>query len=124
VEMLDAIEGLDLVDHVAPVQLAIRLLIPNGSRLLELPEVRARIGGFDPGQLAYTWTHEDPQVDALQRAVMLLVGSQAGASRAAAFDAVRGLVHQCAGMGSASFPPQPPRVDRAAIPYLDEPWYC
>ena len=39
-EMLDAIERLDLVEHVAPVQLAIRLLIPDGSRLLELEDIR------------------------------------------------------------------------------------
>jgi radical SAM superfamily enzyme YgiQ (UPF0313 family) len=124
VEMLDAIEHLDLVDHVAPVQLAIRLLIPNGSRLLELPEIRARIGGFDPRQLAHTWTHAEPAVDALQRQVMALVGSRLAMPRATVFDAVRGLLCERTGMASASFPPQSPRVDRAAVPYLDEPWYC
>ena len=35
-DLLDTIDALDLVDHVAPIQLAIRLLIPEGSRLLEL----------------------------------------------------------------------------------------
>ncbi len=29
-DLLDTIDGLDLVDHVAPIQLAIRLLIPAG----------------------------------------------------------------------------------------------
>ena len=124
VEMLDAVDRLDLVDHVAPVQLAIRLLIPNGSRLLELPEIRARIGGFDPRQLAYRWTHEIPQVDALQREVMRLVGSQVAAPRRSVFDAVRGLVQERVGAGGPRFPTQSPRVDRAAVPYLDEPWYC
>ena len=124
VEMLDAIEHLDLVDHVAPVQLAIRLLIPNGSRLLELPEIRARIGGFDPRQLAHTWTHADPAVDALQREVMALVGTRLAMPRATVFEAVRGHLRERTGMASPSFPPQPPRVDRAAVPYLDEPWYC
>src|SRR5262249_28764333 len=33
-ELLDAIESLDLVDYVAPIQLAIRLLVPEGSRLI------------------------------------------------------------------------------------------
>ena len=43
VDLLETIAELDLVDHVAPIQLAIRLLIPAGSRLLELDEVvRAR----------------------------------------------------------------------------------
>ena len=40
-DLLDTIDRLDLVDHVAPIQLAIRLLIPEGSRLLELEEMRA-----------------------------------------------------------------------------------
>jgi radical SAM superfamily enzyme YgiQ (UPF0313 family) len=123
-EMLDAIERQDLVDHVAPVQLAIRLLIPNGSRLLELPEIRARIGGFDPRQLAHTWTHADPAVDALQREVMALVGSRVATPRRTVFDAAHGLLLARTGMASAPFPPQSPRVDRAAVPYLDEPWYC
>lgn len=123
-EMLDAIERLDLVDHVAPVQLAIRLLIPNGSRLLELPDIRARIGGFDPRQLAHTWTHADPAVDALQREVLALVGSRLATPRRTVFDAVRGLLRERTGIASAPFPPQSPRVDRAAVPYLNEPWYC
>jgi radical SAM superfamily enzyme YgiQ (UPF0313 family) len=123
-EMLDAIERLDLVDHVAPVQLAIRLLIPNGSRLLDLADIRERIGGFDARQLAYTWTHEDPQIDALQRDVMTLVDSRLTAPRATVFAAVRGLVRERTGVKNAPIPPQSPRVARAAVPYLDEPWYC
>ena len=47
-EMLDALEELELVEHVSPVQLAIRLLIPNGSRLLELDDIRSRSARFDP----------------------------------------------------------------------------
>ena len=35
------IDRLDLVEHVAPIQLAIRLLIPQGSRMLELEDIRA-----------------------------------------------------------------------------------
>ena len=39
-DLLDTIQQLELIDHVAPIQLTIRLLIPQGSRLLELDEVR------------------------------------------------------------------------------------
>ena len=45
-ELLDTIETLDLEMHVAPIQLAIRLLITEGSRLLELddvPNARSRV---------------------------------------------------------------------------------
>ena len=47
-DLLDVLADLDLVRHVAPIQLAIRLLIPEGSRLLELEEVRRLVGAFDP----------------------------------------------------------------------------
>src|SRR6202023_3051090 len=47
-DLLDVIAQHDLCENVAPIQLAIRLLIPAGSRLLELPDVRAMVGPFDP----------------------------------------------------------------------------
>ena len=54
------IARMDLIAHVAPIQLAIRLLIPEGSLLLDLAEVRERIGPFDPGSLCYPWQNPDP----------------------------------------------------------------
>ena len=120
--MLDAVERLDLVQHVAPIQLAIRLLIPNGSRLLELEDILSMVGTFDPRQLAYTWKHPDPEVDALQRDVIALVSRGVTASRHDIFAAVQALVRDR--MGIPGLPPQPPRVTRAAVPYLNEPWYC
>ena len=119
-DLLDTIAELDLVDHVAPIQLAIRLLVPEGSRLLELPELRARLGVFDPATLAYPWTHADPRVDALQRDVTALVGTRQTADRRASFDEIRALAHERAGL------PRPDPVARtsAAVPYLNEPWYC
>ncbi|HYM10192.1 MAG TPA: CUAEP/CCAEP-tail radical SAM protein, partial [Bryobacterales bacterium] len=46
-ELLALLAAEDLIPNVAPIQLAIRLLIPAGSRLLELPEVLALVGAFD-----------------------------------------------------------------------------
>ncbi len=66
-DLLETIEQLDLVEHVAPIQLAIRLLVPDGSRLLELDEMRRHLGGFDATTLTYRWSHPDPRVDSLQR---------------------------------------------------------
>src|ERR1019366_30360 len=66
-DLLASIADLDLVEHVSPVQLTIRLLVPAGSVLLELPEARAAIGEFDEGALSYRWAHPDPRVDKLHR---------------------------------------------------------
>src|SRR5262249_15637167 len=62
-DLLDTIDDLDLVEAVAPIQLAIRLLVPHGSRLLELDEVRSLVGPFDPATLTHHWLHPDPRVD-------------------------------------------------------------
>ena len=45
-DLLRLIAELDLVDNVSPIQYAIRLLIPAGSRLLELAEVREYCRGI------------------------------------------------------------------------------
>jgi hypothetical protein len=56
--------------------------------------------------------------------VLALVGSRLATPRRTVFDAVRGLLRERTGIASAPFPPQSPRVNRAAVPYLNEPWYC
>jgi radical SAM superfamily enzyme YgiQ (UPF0313 family) len=116
-DMLDVIAREQLIDHVAPIQLGIRLLIPQGSRMLELDEVRQVVGAFDPGTLTYRWTHRDRDVDRLHEEIVAEVGSHLTANRRELFDAVSrraGLVR----------PHVPPLAARATIPYLNEPWYC
>lgn len=121
-ELLDTIDDLDLVDAVASIQLAIRLLLPAGSPLLALPEIARLAGRLDPEALAHPWAHPDPRVDALQREVQRLAGRQPGAPRAEVFDQVRALAAAAAGAGAA--PRETPRPARVTVPYLTEPWYC
>lgn len=118
---LDDIEALGLVPHVAPVQWTLRLLVTQHSRLLELDEIRAVAGPFDPSTLTHPWSHPDPRVDALQREVMTRVGVAPHEPREATFQAIRAQADAAAGAWRA---PGPPLVARAAIPYLTEPWYC
>ncbi len=119
-ELLQTLVDLDLVENVAPIQLAIRLLIPAGSRLLELPEVLERIGPFDSSKLSYQWCNDDASLDRLCQEIQSLIQEEERrqASRSAIFGKIWGLAHDC---------PRP--VDfhlaaRATIPYLNEPWYC
>jgi radical SAM superfamily enzyme YgiQ (UPF0313 family) len=120
-ELLDAIESLDLVGHVAPIQLAIRLLVPQGSRLLALDDVRARIGRFNPRTLTYPWRHADPAVDRLFDDVSALVGRRLTADRHALFEEIAAVAHARAGRPRPN--PRPAR-NRATVPFLNEPWYC
>ncbi|OFV90518.1 MAG: hypothetical protein A3H95_13460 [Acidobacteria bacterium RIFCSPLOWO2_02_FULL_64_15] len=120
-DLVDTIEALDVVEHVAPIQLAIRLLVPEGSRLLELEDFRQRIGRFDPATLTYRWSHADPRVEELHRDVTTLVGVRLNSGRAAIFDEISTLAHERAGTPRPSRPRAGPR---AGVPYLSEPWYC
>jgi radical SAM superfamily enzyme YgiQ (UPF0313 family) len=122
VDLLETLESLDLVENVAPIQLAIRLLVTAASPLLELPDIACRVERFDDETLTWPWRHQDPRVDRLQEAVMRLVGVKIGASRGAIFDEARALAHAAAGR-SIRASPRPAR-SRATVPYLNEPWYC
>jgi radical SAM superfamily enzyme YgiQ (UPF0313 family) len=129
-DLLNLLSDLDLVDNVAQIQLAIRLLIPRGSRLLELTEVKEIIGEFDEAALYYPWRHPDPRVDELHQAVLDLVqrGAEAGATRRAVFSEVRGLVRDALPTGSPlraalSAELAAPTAPRD-VPAMTEAWYC
>jgi hypothetical protein len=119
-DLLECVQDLDLVDHVAPIQLAIRLLIPRGSRLLELQEVQALVGPFDGDTLAYPWSHADPRVDELQRDVSHIVGVRTAGDRRAVFAEIAAVAFERAGRQLRPILQQ----TRAAVPHLSEPWYC
>jgi radical SAM superfamily enzyme YgiQ (UPF0313 family) len=123
---LAEIVRLNLVDQVSPIQCAIRLLIPPGSRLLELPEVQAAIGELDERKLSYVWRSSDPRVDALQADLEYLVQSLAagGTARREVFRQIWTRAFQGVGDLNKEVPlpdlPPNPRF----VPYLTEPWYC
>jgi radical SAM superfamily enzyme YgiQ (UPF0313 family) len=120
-DLLDTIAGLELVDHVAPIQLALRLLIPRGSRLLELEEVRRLVDPFDAETLTYRWRHPDRRVDDLHEQVLALVGTRMQTDRRAVFRDIRAIAYEWTGRLA------PPALDAAPpddVPYLSEPWYC
>jgi radical SAM superfamily enzyme YgiQ (UPF0313 family) len=127
-DLLEAFLQLDLVGSVSPIQYAIRLLIPRGSRLLELPLVQEFVGEFDPESLVYPWTHPDPRMDHLHEQVLALVGGASGAheDRFATFATVWNLTEQ-----ARDAPVRDPfalvpqgALSREPIPHLSEPWYC
>lgn len=134
-DLLALVAELDLIDNVAPIQLAIRLLIPAGSRLLDLPDVRGMVREFDEAKLCYPWSHPDARVDALQYAVLNIV--QEGGSRKLSRREIFNQVWDAAGnmfplpsseRGRVELRVDSPRDKFALvskpIPHLSEPWYC
>jgi radical SAM superfamily enzyme YgiQ (UPF0313 family) len=119
-ELLRLLLDLDLVENTAPIQLAIRLLIPAGSRLLDLQEVRELVGPFDERALSYPWRHSDPALDGLCSSIQELIKREErrNASRREIFAKIWQLAYERA------MPEEFDLMPRATVPYLNEPWYC
>lgn len=124
VDLLEVLQQNGLVENVAPIQLAIRLLIPAGSRLLELNDIREGVQSFDEKALVYPWRNSDPRVDDLCEEVQRIVhgGEKAKRTRSQTFALIEEAAREAAGLRAERS--QPVLVSRATVPYLTEPWYC
>jgi len=123
-DLLRVIAEQGVIENVAPIQLGIRLLIPEGSRMLELEEVRQLIEPFDPQSLAYPWKNTDPRLDALSETVQRIAAEaeRQKESRSATFERIWKAAHAAAGLPA----PQLSLSSRSqvSVPFLSEPWYC
>jgi len=119
--LLQALADLELVENTAPVQLALRLLITQKSRLLDLPDIQAVIGPFDEKALVYPWKHPNRDVDTLANLVFQLVSRRQAENktRAEIFGEIWELVLQTP---APALRPQAPVPH--GFPHMDEPWYC
>ena len=70
-DIFDFLVELDLLAAVDPVQLSIRLLIPDGSLILT-SEMAPFVGDYDADALTYRWIAKDPRVDELQASLALI----------------------------------------------------
>jgi radical SAM superfamily enzyme YgiQ (UPF0313 family) len=126
IEVFDVVEREGLVDHVDPVQYAVRLLIPPGSLLLQRPAVQPFLGPMDQAAFSYRWTHPDQRMDELHRAVNIVVETAAktDADPALTFEQLRALA------AAVRDGREPAAVDshilakRSRPPRLTEPWFC
>jgi hypothetical protein len=75
VALLDFVYEHDLVDSVDPVQYSVRLLLPEGSLLLDHPALAPFVGPWDAERSTYTWASPDPSVDQLQVRIATIVAA-------------------------------------------------
>ena len=107
VALTDFAAEYDLAGSIDPVHWSIRLLLPEGSLLLEVPEIQPYLIGHDAELLGTQWRSADPWMDALQREVAAVVEDGGD------FADVRRLI--------AGKPTTPWTTDR---PHLTETWFC
>jgi radical SAM superfamily enzyme YgiQ (UPF0313 family) len=128
IDLLDLIATNDLIESVDPVQLSIRLLVPPGSLLLALPEMREHLRGYDSAGFSHLWQHPDPRMDALQAAIAELVAADAdaGVLPRSTHSAIRGLTAKAALDEGLVWPDAETALlpERDAPPRLSEPWFC
>jgi radical SAM family protein len=120
-DLIATVDRLGLIEHVSPVQWSIRLLIPRGSRLLELDDVRALVEEFDPVALAYPWRHADARMDALQQRVARIVGQANGTPR---LEIAGAILEAIRAADSSVRVPRLESAPAAGVPHVTEPWYC
>ena len=132
-ELLDFVAEQGLVEHIDPVQYAIRLLVPPGSALLSEPDAAEWLGALDEPSFSYQWAHPDARMDALQREVMALVELSAAERRpiAETFAEVYALAERQLGRPEAVGALRQAGASRGAggrpsrpIPHLTEAWFC
>jgi radical SAM superfamily enzyme YgiQ (UPF0313 family) len=125
VDLVDFVVAHDLVPNVDPVQYTVRLLLPEGSLLLDRPAITPHLGPYDPERLGWTWSHPDPAVDGLQTELAALVERRVEQAPDLTFQEIDTLIR-----ANASTPRTAP--DRGAISpgpagqraRLTEPWFC
>jgi radical SAM superfamily enzyme YgiQ (UPF0313 family) len=108
VDLLEFVAENDLVGNVDPVQYTIRLLLPEGSLLLDHPDMQPHLGPYDPERLSWAWTSADAAADELQ-------------AQLAAIAEEGDLTYEriCAELGAD--------IEIGAVeerPRLTEPWFC
>ena len=124
VDIFRFLDGHDLLAITDPVQMSIKLLIPPGSLMLEVPEVAEAVGDFDPGALGYQWAFADPAAGVLQQSL----AGMAEEADAVGRDPVETLVAMWAvaldAAGADASEAQIPPGATVGRPRMTESWFC
>jgi radical SAM superfamily enzyme YgiQ (UPF0313 family) len=122
-DILDFVVRHDLIGNVDPVQYTIKLLIPEGSLMLGVPEMQPYLGPYDAENLTYTWRAADERTVPLQAHLAALVEHEQdeGRSITEIFCDVRDTVFAAAGRPAGELVLAGSAEGR---PRLTEPWFC
>ncbi|MGH8913004.1 MAG: radical SAM protein [Acidimicrobiia bacterium] len=103
-----------------PVQLAIKLLIPEGSLLEDHPAVVPHLSSYRPQSLTWSWEFESPDSNRLHMDLDAIAaeGSDCGAEAMDTLSIMRDRIAETAGARLPAMPASPP------TPRLSESWFC
>src|SRR5947208_4746908 len=125
-EIVEFVAARDLIANVDPVQYTIRLLVPEGSLLLEREDLREHLGPYDAERLGYPWRSADPAADRLQARLSALVQQSAAAHEATGltFARIRAAVREANGEMCGPEAQAIPIESTEGRPRLTEPSFC
>ena len=121
-DLLQQIVLLELIPRVAPIQLAIRLLVPQGSHLLEITSFSRFLDGYDAESLSYLWSYADPATISVEQEVRAIVEAEVpnGVSSLDTFAKLWRVAHEATGRIAPSISV----ANREPVKVMSEPWYC
>lgn len=123
-KMFRFISAHDLIESTDPVQMGIRLLIPQGSLILDVEGIDRYLGTYDSDLLSYTWSASDPAMDRLAASLMSTAeaASASGAQVGEAF-----MAQWLAVVEGTDLAVPHDAIDQGATvgrPKLTESWFC
>lgn len=120
VSLIDFVDANLLWEATDPVQLAIKLLIPEGSLLETHPAVVPHLAGYRPEALGWDWRFADSDAGALQETL----GGIAEESSDCGADAAETLARMAAMIAGAAGREQSRLSSGPDVPRLTESWFC
>ncbi len=119
-ELFHFLDESDLAGAIDPVQLSIRVLIPEGSLLVDHPAIKPYLSHFDAEALTWVWEFEDADSARLQKELDRIASEASDCKEDAAdtLAAMRSVVSEVSGVDLG---PQPPI---GTVPRLSESWFC
>ncbi|MEX1037985.1 MAG: CUAEP/CCAEP-tail radical SAM protein [Acidimicrobiia bacterium] len=110
-----------LAPAVDPVQMAIKVLIPEGSLLVDRPEMAPHLTHFDPEALTWRWKFESPEVERLHKELDRIAADASDCQQDTftTLSAMREVVGSISGHDLGALDPF-----ESALPRLSESWFC
>lgn len=110
----------DLAGAIDPVQLAIRVLIPEGSLLVDHPAMKPHLSHFDPEALTWAWEFEDIESARLHKELDRIAAEASDCKEDAGdtLTAMRSIISDISGIELGE------QKTVGMVPRLSESWFC
>ena len=122
-DLLAWIRQQDLIPHTPAVQLAVRMLVPPGSALLNHSDVSEWAGPLNTDNFTHIWTHPNPAMDQLQQTIIGIAEQYIDDDPYQVFKRIEAAAHQLSEQPQPAYAFPPVQYTKTP-PKLTENWFC